>query len=95
MNYIQQHVRQGICGCQALLALRESIQVVSHVAVGLTPCFVSVYRLYSVIRKHTLILINLNQSTMLGSLLNLLRNVYCGHDDQSSNLCTFLGIGMP
>lgn len=69
--------------------------MVVAVAFGFTLCIVSVYRLYSIIRKHTLILINLNQSTMLGSLLNLLRNVYCGHDDQSSNLCTFLGIRMP
>ena len=29
-RYIQQHVRQVICRGQALLALRESIQVVSH-----------------------------------------------------------------
>lgn len=69
--------------------------MVVAVAFGFTLCIVSVYRLYSIIRKHTLILINLNQSTMLGSLLNLLRNAYCGNDNQPYNLCTFLGIGMP
>ena len=68
--------------------------MVVAVAFGFTLCLVSVYRLYSIIRKHTLILINLNQPTMLDALLNLLRHVYCGHDNHPSNLCTFLGIGM-